>query len=158
MDIHQESSRPSWQNGPIQNTKVIEDPISLFRQFVSAVSSDTLKDIRPRSEFSTFVRDLCVKAPSVAQYLVQEILNHSRDDSQPEVQGSKEFETSTTTKQSSKRRKQSDRSYRPPKSSRTQPEIPRDRAKDSNEASSINSQVGDDTSVSKNYSCYSYYS
>jgi hypothetical protein len=52
MDIHQESSRPSWQNGPIQNTKVIEDPISLFRQFVSAVSSDTLKDIRPRSEVS----------------------------------------------------------------------------------------------------------
>ncbi|KUJ16855.1 uncharacterized protein LY89DRAFT_782112 [Mollisia scopiformis] len=78
---------------------------------------------------------------------VQEILNHLRDDSQSEVQGSKGFETSTTTKQSSKRRKEADRSYRLPKSSRTQPEITRDGAEYSNEASSVKSQVGDDTAT-----------
>lgn len=80
----------------------------------------------------------------MAQYLVQEILNYSKDDSQPEVQGSKEIEISTTTKRSSKRRKQSDRSYQLPKSSRTQPDIPRDGAEDSHEASSVSSQLRDE--------------
>jgi hypothetical protein len=85
-----------------------------------------------------------VKAPSVAQYLVQEILNHSRDDSQPEVQGSKERGSGSDSKRSSRRRKQSDRTYRLPKSSRTQPDIPRDEAEDPHGASSGSSLVGDD--------------
>jgi len=78
----------------------------------------------------------------VAQYLVQEILNHSRDDSQLEVQDSKEFETSTTTKQSSKRRKEQDRSYRLPKSSRIQSN-PRNGDEVLDESPSVSSQVGE---------------
>jgi hypothetical protein len=31
------------------------------------------------------MRDLCVKAPSITQYLVQEILKHSTDNSEPKV-------------------------------------------------------------------------
>ena len=80
----------------------------------------------------------------MAQYLVQEILNHPRDDSQPEVQDSKEFETSTTTKQSSKRRKQSDCSYRLPKSSRIQLNTPGDRDEVLHEYPNITSQVGNE--------------
>ena len=62
-------------------------------------------------QLSTSVRDLCVKAPSVALYLAQEILNYSRDDSQPEAQESKEGESDTNHKRSSKRRKQVDGTY-----------------------------------------------
>ena len=40
------------QNETVNSGKVAEDPICLFGQFVSAVSSDSLKDIRPRSEVS----------------------------------------------------------------------------------------------------------
>ena len=98
-----------------------------------------------QSQFSTFLQDLCVKAPSVAQYLVQEIHNHSRDDSQPEVQGSEELGLCTNSKRSSKRKKPSDRTYRLPKSSRTHLNIPRDGAEDSHGASSISSLVSDDS-------------
>ena len=77
-------------------------------------------------QLSTSVRDLCVKAPSVALYLAQEILNYSRDDSQPEAQDSKEGESDTNHKRSSKRRKQVDGTYRLPKSSGKQPDIARD--------------------------------
>lgn len=132
------------QNEAIKSGKIVEDSICLFEQFVSAVSSDALKDIRPRSKFSTFVRDLCVKAPSVAQYLVQEILNHLKDDSQPEIQGSQVLETSTNAKRSSKRRKPSDRSYRPLKSFKTQSDIPKNETEDSHEPSIVRSQVGDE--------------
>jgi hypothetical protein len=83
-----------------------------------------------------------VKAPPVAQYLGQEILNHSTDKSQPEVQGSKEQESGTNSKRPS-RRKQLDRTYRLPKSSRIQPDIPGDGAEDSHGASSDSSLVGD---------------
>ena len=78
------------------------------------------------------MRDLCVKAPSVAQYLAQEILKQLRDDSEAEVQASKEV---VSVKPSSKR-KQSDRTYQPPKSCRVQPDIPV-------EAPSVNSVVND---------------
>jgi hypothetical protein len=166
MDVHQDSASRSWQDEPVCS-KTIEDPIHLFGRFVSVISSDTLKDIRPRTEvsrgllcgldgeakfqsqLSTFVRDLCVKAPSVAQYLVQEILSFSKDDSQPEVPGSKELETSTSTKGSSKRKNQSDRSYRLPRSSRIQRLTLRDRAEDSPEVPGISSQVGNKLGTSQ---------
>lgn len=90
------------------------------------------------------MQDLCIQAPSIAQYLAQEILNHLKDDSQPEVQGSQELETSTNTKRSSEKRRQPDRSYRLPKSSKTQPDIPRDEVEDSHEAFSVSSQVDDE--------------
>lgn len=167
MDVHQDSTSRSWQDEPIQSSKTVEDPVRLFRQFVSVISSDTLKDIRTRTElckslpccldgeakvesqFSTFVQELYVKAPSVAQHLVQEILIYSEDDSQPEVPGSKAFEISTSTKVSSKRRKQPDHSYRLPRSSRVQPATFRDRAEDSPEVSSVSSQVGDELGTSQ---------
>lgn len=85
-----------------------------------------------------------MKAPPVAQYLVQEILNLSMDDSQPKVQGSKKRESGTHSKQPL-RRKQLDGTYRLPKSSRTQPSIPGDRTEDSYRASSDNSLVGGDS-------------
>jgi len=72
-----------------------------------------------------------VKAPSVAQYLVQEILKHSRDDSEPEVQGKRPS-----------RRKKRDLTYRLPKPSKAQAHISRDGPKDSHEASGGSSQVG----------------
>jgi hypothetical protein len=77
-----------------------------------------------------------VKAPSVAQYLVQEILKHSRDDSEPEVQGKRPS-----------RRKKRDLTYRLPKPSkaRAQAHISRDGPGDSHEASGGSSQVGDDS-------------
>ena len=81
----------------------------------------------------------------MAQYIVQEILNHSRDESQPEVQGSKELGSGTNSKRLSKRRKSPDRAYRLPKSSRTQPDIPKDEAEDSDGASKGSSLVGDDS-------------
>jgi hypothetical protein len=46
MDVQQDLSSRSWQD---ETVKVIEDPICLF---VSAVTSDALKDIQPQSEVS----------------------------------------------------------------------------------------------------------
>ena len=89
------------------------------------------------------MRDLCIKAPSVAQYLVQEILKHFRDDSKPQVQGPEEHELGINPKRPSRRRKRLDLTYRLPKSSRAQVGIYRD-AKNSHGASSSSSLVGDD--------------
>jgi hypothetical protein len=51
----------------------------------------------PRLDYQTaptclllHVRDLCLNAPSVAEYLAEEILNHLKDCPQPEVQSSKQ--------------------------------------------------------------------
>ena len=52
MDVQQDLSSRSWQDETVKSGKVIEDPICLFGQFVSAVTSDALKDIQPRSEVS----------------------------------------------------------------------------------------------------------
>jgi hypothetical protein len=52
MDVQQNSSSRSWEDETIKSSKVVENPIYLFGQFVSAISSDGLKDIRPRSEVS----------------------------------------------------------------------------------------------------------
>ena len=52
MDIQQDLSSPSWQDETVKSGKVVEDPICLFGQFVSAVSSDALKDVQPRLEVS----------------------------------------------------------------------------------------------------------
>jgi hypothetical protein len=52
LDVQQDLSSRSWQDETVKSGKVVEDPICLFGQFVSAVSSDTLKDIQPRSEVS----------------------------------------------------------------------------------------------------------
>ncbi len=52
MDVQQDLSSRSWQDETVKSSKVIEDPICLFGQFVSAVTSDALKDIQPRSEVS----------------------------------------------------------------------------------------------------------
>jgi hypothetical protein len=86
-----------------------------------------------------------VKAPSVAEYLAQAILNHSRDDSQSEAHSSNDCGSGTNAKRPSKRRKQLDRTYRLPKSSRTQPDISRDEAEDSDTAVEGRSPVGDDS-------------
>jgi hypothetical protein len=84
-----------------------------------------------------------VKALPVAQYLVQEILNLSTEDSQPEVQGSKKPELGTNSKR--QLRKQLDSStYWLPKS---QPDIPGDGAEDSHGASSDSSLVSDDPAM-----------
>jgi hypothetical protein len=52
MDVQQDSSSRSWQDKTVQYSEVFEDPICLFGQFVSAVSSDALNDIQPRAEVS----------------------------------------------------------------------------------------------------------
>jgi hypothetical protein len=52
MDGQQDVLSPSWQDETVNSSKVAEDPVCLFGQFVSAVSSDSLKDIRPRSDVS----------------------------------------------------------------------------------------------------------
>jgi hypothetical protein len=51
MDVQQDLSGRS-QDGIVKPDKAIKDPICLFRQFVSAITLDTLKDIQPRSEVS----------------------------------------------------------------------------------------------------------
>ena len=51
MDVHQDLSSRS-QHEIVESDKAIEDPVCLFGQFVSAVTSDALKDIQPRSEVS----------------------------------------------------------------------------------------------------------
>jgi hypothetical protein len=52
IDVQQDLSSCSWQDKIVKSGKVIEDPIYLFGQFVSAVTSDTLKGIQPQSEVS----------------------------------------------------------------------------------------------------------
>jgi hypothetical protein len=52
MGVQQDLSSPSWQDETVKSGKVVEDPICLFGQFVSAVSSDALEDVQPRSEVS----------------------------------------------------------------------------------------------------------
>jgi hypothetical protein len=52
MDIQQNSPTRSWQDETVKSGKTVKDPICLFEQFVSAVSSDTLNDIQPQSEVS----------------------------------------------------------------------------------------------------------
>lgn len=84
-----------------------------------------------------------MKAPSVAEYLVQEILNNSRNNSQPEAQGSKEIVSGTNSKRPSKRRRQLDHTYRRPRSSRPQPDI--SGPGDSDSAVEGRSLVGDDS-------------
>ena len=83
-----------------------------------------------------------MKAPSVAQYLVQEILKH---DSQPEVQGSEEHGSGINPKRPSRRRKRLDLTYQLPKSSRVQADIYRGGTEDSHGASGGSSLVGDDS-------------
>jgi hypothetical protein len=51
MDVQQDLSSRS-QDEIVKSDKAIEDPICLFGQFVSAVTSDAMKDIQPRSEVS----------------------------------------------------------------------------------------------------------
>ena len=51
MDAQQDLSSLS-QDEIVKPDKAIEDPVYLFGQFVSAVTSDALKDIQPRSEVS----------------------------------------------------------------------------------------------------------
>jgi hypothetical protein len=51
MDVQQDLSSRS-QDEIVQADKEIEDPVCLFGQFVSGVTSDALKDIQPRSEVS----------------------------------------------------------------------------------------------------------
>ncbi|TVY80732.1 hypothetical protein LSUE1_G005970 [Lachnellula suecica] len=141
MDVQQDSSPCSWPDEPIQSGEVIEDPIYLFGQFVSAVFSDAGKDIQSRPEFLILLQALCAKAPSVAQYLVQEILSPSKDDSQPDIRGSQELEIGTNITRSS-RMKESE--HQLPEPSRTPLDIPRGGAEDPHEASSGSSQVGTD--------------
>ncbi|KAL5318079.1 hypothetical protein ACEPPN_015183 [Leptodophora sp. 'Broadleaf-Isolate-01'] len=142
-DVPQDTSTRFWQDEPIQPNEAIDDPICFFGKFVAAVSSDSLGDAQPQLKFSAFVRDLCLKAPTVAEYLVREILNHPNGDFPPEAQGSQELETSTTIKRP-KGRKQPDRSYRPSKTSRIQPDTHRDGDEVPHDASSVSSQVGDE--------------
>ena len=52
IDVQQGLSSHPWQGGTVKSGKVVEDPICLFGQFVSAISSNALKDIRPQSKVS----------------------------------------------------------------------------------------------------------
>jgi hypothetical protein len=51
MDVQQDLSSRS-QDEIVKSNKAIEDAIYLFGQFVSAVTSDALKDIQPQLEVS----------------------------------------------------------------------------------------------------------
>jgi hypothetical protein len=51
MDVQQDFSSHS-QDETVKSDMAIEDPVCLFGQFVSAVTSNTLKDIQSRSEVS----------------------------------------------------------------------------------------------------------
>jgi hypothetical protein len=50
MDGQQDSSSHSWQDETLQSSEVVDNPIYLFGQFASAVHSDTLNNIQPRSK------------------------------------------------------------------------------------------------------------
>jgi hypothetical protein len=78
-----------------------------------------------------------------AQYLVQEILKHSTDDSKSEVQGPKEHQSGINPTRPSRRRKRLDLTYRLPKSSRAQAHISRDGPGVSHAASGSSPLVGD---------------
>lgn len=84
-----------------------------------------------------------MKAPSVAEYLGQEILNYP-DGCEPEIQGSGSHASGTNSKRSSKRR-QADRSYQPPKPSRTALDMLRNEVQDSHEASSSSPMLCNDS-------------
>ena len=47
IDVQQDLLSYSWQGETVKSSKVVEDPICLFRQFVSTISLNALKDIRP---------------------------------------------------------------------------------------------------------------
>lgn len=83
----------------------------------------------------------------MAQYVVQEILEHLANNSQPDAQVSKERGSSTNSKQPSKRRKQThqDRTYQPPKPPTKQLETGKDEAEDPNAVIKYHSLVGDDS-------------
>ncbi|TVY15624.1 hypothetical protein LARI1_G009016 [Lachnellula arida] len=144
MDVN--DSPPFWHEKTVKPSKTVKDPIPLFGQFVSAVSSDALHGIQSRSDFSIFVRDLCVKEPSVAQYLVQEILKHSNG-SEPEVQSSKENWSSTGLKNTLRTRKRLDPTYRGPKSSWIQADIHRHVSEDADGASDSFSLANDSSAM-----------
>ncbi|KAG9228242.1 hypothetical protein BJ875DRAFT_447053 [Amylocarpus encephaloides] len=95
-------------------------------------------------QISKFVQDLCERAPSMAQHLVQEILKHLANRSQPEAQVSKARGSSTNFQKSSKKRIQKDRPYQPPKPPAKQPTTCRDEAEDLDAVVKCRSMVGDD--------------
>jgi hypothetical protein len=51
MDVQQDFSSYS-QDEIVKSDKAVKDPVCLFGQFVSAVTSNALKDIHPRLEVS----------------------------------------------------------------------------------------------------------
>ena len=44
IEVQQDLSSCPWQDETVKSGKVVDDPICLFGQFVSAVSSNALKD------------------------------------------------------------------------------------------------------------------
>jgi hypothetical protein len=84
-----------------------------------------------------------VKAPSITQYLIQEILKHFIDNSKPEVQGLIEHQSSINPTRLSRRRKRLDLTYQLLKSSKAQAHISRDGPGDSHAASGNSPLVGD---------------
>ena len=52
METQQDLSSRSWQDETMKAGKSVEDPVRLFGQFVSTVSSNTLKDIQLQSTVS----------------------------------------------------------------------------------------------------------
>jgi len=52
MDVQQDLLSCSWQDEPVKSGKAVRNPIYLFGQFVSTVSSDVLKDTKSRSAVS----------------------------------------------------------------------------------------------------------
>ncbi|TVY92739.1 hypothetical protein LAWI1_G002816 [Lachnellula willkommii] len=138
MNDQQGPESRSWQNEPMKSSKIVEEPIDLFKKFVAAVSLDSLNNFLLQSELSSVVRDFYVKAPSVSQYLMRELLNHSRNEAQAETQCSNEH--GCNSKRPSKT-KHPDCTYRRPKSSRIQPDVAQD--KQSHAAFTRSSLVGD---------------
>jgi hypothetical protein len=52
MNVQQDLPSQSWQNEIVKSSNAIENPIRLFRQFVSAITLDALENIQPLSEVS----------------------------------------------------------------------------------------------------------
>ena len=52
METQQDLSSLSWQDETMKSGKSVKDPVRLFGQFASAVSSNTLKDIQLQSTVS----------------------------------------------------------------------------------------------------------
>ncbi|KAK3935513.1 hypothetical protein QBC46DRAFT_412953 [Diplogelasinospora grovesii] len=87
-----------------------QDPLRLFKELISAAAS---VEILLQPQYSTAVQTLCEKAPTIAQFLAEEIPKHlkeggERDDDDEEPESS--------YVRSRKRSRQSDPSYQPPKS------------------------------------------